>query len=115
MQIISGSLFFAPSDLITYMESAFATHMERQRLTDKEIKNLMDPEDPMLVTLRRKGYAHEDAYLESLKAEGKNVVEIGDTSKDVMLCLRSRPALQRSSAQLLHSGRRKRESWLRRI
>jgi predicted RecB family nuclease len=85
MQIISGSFFFAPSDLITYMESAFATHMERQRLTDKEIKNLMDPEDPMLVTLRRKGYAHEDAYLESLKAQRKNVVEIGDASKDVML------------------------------
>ena len=71
MQITADSLFFAPSDLITYMESAFASHMERWRLADENIKALMDPEDPMLVTLRRKGYAHKSACLEPLKAEGK--------------------------------------------
>jgi uncharacterized protein len=59
--------------------------MERWRLADEGIKSLMDPEDPMLVTLRRQGYAHEDAYLESLRVEGKDVVKIDDPSTDVML------------------------------
>jgi hypothetical protein len=85
MQIIADSLFFAPSDLITFMESAFASHMERWRLADENVKNLMDPDDPMLVTLRRQGYAPEDAYLESLRIEGKDVVKIDDPSTDVML------------------------------
>jgi predicted RecB family nuclease len=85
MQLISESLFFAPSDLITFMESAFASHMERWRLADENVKNLMDPDDPMLVTLRRQGYAHEDAYLELLRVEGKVVVKIEDPSTDVML------------------------------
>ncbi|MBT4700625.1 MAG: helicase, partial [Rhodospirillaceae bacterium] len=85
MQVIAGSPFFAPSDLITYMESAFASHMERWRIADGNIKALMDPEDPMLVTLRKKGYAHEGEYLESLKGAGKDVVEIEEASPDVML------------------------------
>jgi len=85
MQIISKSLFFAPSDLITYMESAFASHLERRRLVDPGIKDLMDPEDLMLKTLQKKGYEHEDAFLKSLKAEGRDLVEIENASTDIML------------------------------
>ena len=84
MRIISGNLFFAPSDLIAYMESALASHLERHRLADPGIKDLMNPEDLMLKTLQKEGYEHEDSFLKSLKAEGRDVVEIENASPDVM-------------------------------
>ena len=76
MQIRDGDLFFSPSDQITFMESPFASHMERLRHHDSSISDLMDSEDPMLKVLQQKGFDHEDSYLEQLNAEGKSVVEI---------------------------------------
>ena len=84
MQISNGMLFFSPSDLITFMDSPFASHMERWRLNDPSISDLMDPEDQMLKTLQQKGCDHEDAFLEDLKAENKSVVFIERASTELM-------------------------------
>ncbi len=84
MQISDGNLFFSPSDLIVFMESPFASHMERMRLHDHSITDLIDPEDPMLRTLQEKGYAHEDEFLEDLKSEGKSIVLIERASPSIM-------------------------------
>ncbi len=84
MQIKNGELFFSPSDLITFMDSPFASHMERWRLHDPSISDLMDPEDQMLKTLQQKGYDHEDAFLEDLRAEGESVVLIDRASPNIM-------------------------------
>ncbi|MDA1323455.1 MAG: TM0106 family RecB-like putative nuclease [Proteobacteria bacterium] len=85
MRLVDGNLFFAPSDLISYMESALASHMERHRLVAPAISELINQEDPLLKTLQQKGFDHEDAFLVSLKAEGKTVVEIERASQEVML------------------------------
>jgi predicted RecB family nuclease len=85
MQIKDGSLFFAPSDLITYMESAFASHMERYRLEDRNQSELIDSEDAMLKNLQKKGYEHEDAFLASLIFDGTNVAEIENADNEIML------------------------------
>ena len=85
MQYKNKTIFFSPSDLITFMESAFASHMERCRLEDRSQSDLMDPEDAMLKNLQKKGYAHEGAYLASLIADGMNVVEIDQAASDIML------------------------------
>jgi len=84
MQLADDGLIFSPSDLITFMESAVASHLERLRLVDPATKQFMDPEDPMLKTLQRKGYEHEDAFLNSLRTGGESVIEIKGESQEAM-------------------------------
>jgi len=80
----SGQLIFSPSDLITFMHSPFASWMEREKLERPEVANEMDPEDAMLASLQTKGFAHEDAFTESLKEAGHDVAEIDRTSPEDM-------------------------------
>lgn len=75
MYLSSGQLVFSPSDLITFMESEYASAMERLKLGDESIAELMDAEDVVLASLQQKGYAHEDAFTERLKTLGKDVLE----------------------------------------
>ena len=76
MQFKNEAIFFSPSDLITFLESPFASHMERLFLEDKSQSSLLDPKDAMLMNLQKKGYEHESAFLSSLISDGKNVLEI---------------------------------------
>jgi len=71
----SGQLVYSPSDLITFMESEYASAMERLKLNDDEISELVDEADVVLSSLQAKGYAHEDAFTERLKTLGKDVLE----------------------------------------
>ena len=71
----NSKLVFSPSDLITFMESEYASVMERLKLEDSSIAELMDAEDVVLASLQQKGYAHEDAFTERLKTLGKDVLE----------------------------------------
>ena len=61
MQFKKNSIFFSPSDLITFMDSTFASHMERSVLDYITNPILMDPEDPLLKNLQKKGVEHEEA------------------------------------------------------
>ena len=84
MQLRQNKPFFSPSDLITFMESPFASYMDRCLIHDKSVSSLIDPEDELLKTLQQKGYEHEDAFLEKLRAEGKEVVFIERASPEAM-------------------------------
>lgn len=75
MYYSSKKLLFSPSDLITFMESEYASAMERLKLDDASIADLMDNEDVVLKSLQNKGYEHEDAFTERLKGLGKDVLE----------------------------------------
>ena len=57
------------------MESEYASVMERLKLEDASIAELMDAKDVVLASLQEKGYAHEDAFTERLKTLGKDVLE----------------------------------------
>jgi predicted RecB family nuclease len=85
MRIASGALLFSPSDLISFMESPFASHMERRRLADRSVSSLIDPEDPLLNSLRKRGYDHEEGFLSFLKSGDRTVTEISRASNDEML------------------------------
>lgn len=76
MQIKDGQLLFSPSDLITFMGSRFASVMDRKRLFDQSLSEQIDPPDPMLERLRKLGYEHEDAFLEELRKEGREIFEV---------------------------------------
>lgn len=64
----SSELVFSPSDLVLFMQSPFASWMERYALDrPDEAKQLRDPVDPMMALLAEKGNVHETEYLGHLK------------------------------------------------
>jgi len=85
MQFKDEDIFFSPSDLITFLESPFASHMERSLLEDKSVNIHLDPKDAMLSNLQKKGYLHESEFLSSLISSGKNILEIKKEKNDLML------------------------------
>ncbi|PCI43726.1 MAG: helicase [Alphaproteobacteria bacterium] len=84
MQLKNNAFLYSPSDLITFMESPYASAMERARLFDSELSKLIDPEDVLLVSLQKKGIAHEDKFTETLKAEGRVVLETKRATPEIM-------------------------------
>lgn len=85
MQIREGQFQYSPSDLIIFMDSPFASHMDKWRLLDPSIHDLIDAEDPLLKTLQEKGLAHEDAFLEGLKTNGRIITSIQRADPGTML------------------------------
>ena len=81
MQLKKNQLFFSPSDLITFSESKFASHMERCLIHDNKYSKFIDQEDPLLQKLQKKGFEHEKLFLKSLKESGKSVIEIEKKQK----------------------------------
>ena len=82
MHQTDGHLRFSPSDLAQFMDSRFVSWMTRYDL-EHPGELTRDEPDPMLDLLRRRGREHEAAVLETLRAEGRNVVEIGDDGRSV--------------------------------
>lgn len=72
----SGNLCYSPSDLTVFMESPFASWMDRFRLEKPDQAPPADPEDPLDAILQRDGYAHEDSLEAQLKAEGRDVRKV---------------------------------------
>ncbi len=93
MYLKKNSIFFSPSDLLIFMESTFASHMERALLHDVNHASLMDSEDPLLKNLQKKGFEHEDAFLEDLMFKGKNVLVVDNTEKNNRL-IQTRKAMR---------------------
>ena len=85
MNLTDQGILFSPSDLITFMESPFASAMNRKRLYDPTLAEQMDPEDALLKHLRKKGFAHEDAFVRSLQDAGADICAVGDDRPRVML------------------------------
>jgi uncharacterized protein len=73
-----GTLLFSPSDLVRYVQSPFASWMERLCLEQPETKALKDQPDALLSYLAGKGLAHEANYLNALEASSQQVVTIDD-------------------------------------
>ena len=85
MRFNNKEIVFSPSDLITFLESPFATHMDRYLLEDKTKSVLLDTPDEMLINLRKKGFEHENEFISSLISEGKNVIKIENEDNESML------------------------------
>lgn len=84
MQVKNGNLLFSPSDLTLFMNSPYASAMERLCLYDSSLLELADPEDEMLTHLQQKGDEHEKAVDQSLRDKGLDVVKIQRSSEEVM-------------------------------
>ncbi len=56
-----GRLYFSPSDLTRYMESPFASWMDRFAIECPQQAPGKDTDDPLLASLSQKGFDHENA------------------------------------------------------
>ncbi|MTI13150.1 TM0106 family RecB-like putative nuclease [Sansalvadorimonas verongulae] len=69
-------LIFSPSDLTRFMESPFASWMDRFALECPDGKPEQDPDDPLMQALAKRGYAHEEAVLQEFRDQGLSVITI---------------------------------------
>jgi len=76
-----GALVFSPSDLIRFMESPFASWMDRYNLEfPRQLKPDDDSEEVTLI--KATGDKHEHKFLEKLKKDGRKIFEIDRRSKN---------------------------------
>jgi uncharacterized protein len=73
MQLLEGRLIVSPTDLTGFLE---CEHLTQQELAAArgEIER-PERDDPELDIVRRRGLEHETRHLESLRADGKRMVE----------------------------------------
>ncbi|MFK7732902.1 MAG: TM0106 family RecB-like putative nuclease [Pseudomonadales bacterium] len=76
MHTYNNSLWFSPTDLTRYMESPFASWMDRGAWHKPELRSLGDPADSLMHVLKDRGFAHEQLLLEDFYAQGLSVIEI---------------------------------------
>ena len=77
---------YSPSDLITFMESPFASAMERSALNDPELRKLVDPPDNLLTSLQNRGFKHEQDFIQSLKLDDSlELINIEKSSAQQMI------------------------------
>jgi uncharacterized protein len=74
----NGTLFYSPTDLIRFLESPFATWMERLHL-EVPSKCQPDEETEEQKLVAKTGDQHEEKYLQKLRSEGRDVCEIQKT------------------------------------
>jgi uncharacterized protein len=84
MQRINGRLIFSPSDLVTYFQSPFASWMDRARFENPSLNELIDPEDPLMASLAKQGYAHEASFNQSLAMDGLPLLELPRADPNTM-------------------------------
>jgi uncharacterized protein len=95
----SGKLIVSASDLVGHLACGHLTVLDGRVSTGGLAKPERD--DPELAILQTRGLEHEDRYLQRLKAEGLDVVEIAepDGSADRLTALRQREANTRAAMQ----------------
>src|SRR2546426_9073341 len=74
MQTIDGRLILSPSDLNDHLECPHLTTLAVEVSRGERKRPFVADEHAEL--LRRKGELHERAYLDRLRAEGRQIVEI---------------------------------------
>ena len=75
MQRVAADLFFSPSDLNHFVECEHLTALDLLAVDGHGVEKEKDPQAEII---RAKGFEHEQAWLQRLRAEGKQVVSIAD-------------------------------------
>jgi predicted RecB family nuclease len=76
MQKSNSQIIYSPSDLCRYMNSPFASWMERYAIERPDMPFEQDASDPLMDILQTMGNAHESVHLKKLRDEGKTIVEV---------------------------------------
>lgn len=74
MQLIDGRPVYSATDLVGFLWCAHLNQLGRATLAGLARKPERD--DPELELIRKRGCAHENRYMEELRAAGRTVLEI---------------------------------------
>ena len=80
MQLKDGKYFFSPSDLTCFMDSPFASWMDRCAMESPSIAPKKDPEDALKSVLQAKGFTHEDEQESNFRDQGLSVFRVESTN-----------------------------------
>src|SRR5689334_23307422 len=102
MQRTLAELSFSPSDLNHFVE---CEHLVTLDLLATDGLGVRKERDPQAEIIRAKGLEHERAWLERLRAEGRDIVTIaGDGSPDWEMDAARTIAAMRSGAEVIYQG-----------
>src|SRR5260221_4761936 len=73
MRIHHDSLIFSATDLVNFLGCRHASFLDRRNIDEPA---LVAEDDPYLVLLQEKGIEHERRYLDTLRREGRDIVDI---------------------------------------
>ena len=76
MYSTNGQLFYSPSDLTCFMESPFASWMDRYVIEYPAQAPAADPPDDLLQALAKQGLAHEQAIEKKFVQQGLDFIAI---------------------------------------
>ena len=109
MQLVAGQFRLSASDLMRFKGCRHATTLDLRRL---EVGDLMPDEDgEEAVLLQAQGDAHELAFLDRLKKEGRNVIEIATDGRSIEECVEATIAAMQSGADVIFQGAMLDGSW----
>jgi uncharacterized protein len=91
MQIRDGVRLYSAGDLVGYLECRHLTTLSLTHL-ETPLKRAVDDESAKLV--QEMGFAHESAYLESLRASGLKIHEVTDKGSSADLAHATREAMR---------------------
>ena len=100
--ITSRVLTFSPSDLTAYLECEHLARLDLEVARGELVKPLV--EDPQAELIRRKGEQHEQAYLEQLIAEGRDVVSIDIADWDWERAARETADAMRAGREVIYQA-----------
>lgn len=110
MHLREGRLVLSPTDLATHLGCVHATVLNLQ--VARGLRPRPAPGiDDQLAFIAARGLAHEQAYLASLRAAGRSIVEI-PRLPDPVLAERATVAAMRSGADVIYQGTLFDGTWL---
>ncbi len=80
-----GQRHYSPSDLTQYMESPFASWMDRFAIECPDQVPEKDPRDTLMATLQKKGYVHEASLEAAFIDQGCSVVRVEGATQEEKL------------------------------
>lgn len=80
MHVYQGAIHYSPSDLTGFMESPFASWMDRYALAHPDWAIKKDPEDALMAALKQKGFEHEDTVTQDFLDQGLTLVKIAEAN-----------------------------------
>src|SRR5262245_1039995 len=110
MQALNGRLVLSPSDLNDHVECPHLTTLALEVARGARRRPFVPDEHGEL--LRRKGDEHERAYLEKLRAEGREIVNVvGDDKWDFDASARATLEAMRAGAPIIYQATFVRDQW----
>ncbi len=100
MRIHSGTITFSATDLVNFLGCKHASFLDRRNLDDPVP---IGEDDPYVILLQEKGIEHERRYLESLRRDGRQVIEIASDGSLAERVARTRDAMA-AGAEVIYQG-----------